>query len=119
MKINIRQWIKDFTADLNQPAFKAVIAAVLTLATGASYFITMQVRVWTGYCKLAADLYAICRGDLQEEAWWAWLAFLAALWGVTFLDYRTKRQTTHERHEPSGEGAAQEHEPPPPAEQGG
>lgn len=117
--MTVRAWFKDFTGDLNQPAFKAVIFAVLTLGTAVNYWIAMQVRAWTGYCKLAADLYAICRGDLQEEAFWAWLAFLAAGWGFTFLDYRTKRQTTHTPQISGGNGSAQEREPPPPAEAGG
>lgn len=117
--MSLRTWLKDFTADLNQPAFKAVIAAVLTLATGVGYLSAMQVRVWTGYCKLAAGLYAICRGDLQEEAWWAWLAFLAALWGVTFLDYRTKRITSA-KGKPADDELDQGEQPrTPPGEAGG
>lgn len=101
----LREWIKGFTSDLNQPAFKALVAALLTLATGVSYLITMQVRVWTGYCPLgeSTTVYVICRGDLQEEAWWAWLTFLAALWGVTFLDYRTKRNTSAKGRPPDDE----------------
>lgn len=113
--MKIRDWFKEFTSDLNQPAFKAVVFAALTIGTAVSYWVAMQVRVWTGYCELeAGKLFAICRGDLQEEAFWAWLAFLAAGWGVTFLDYRTKRQTSYQNGAP-----AKDPEPPPPAEQGG
>lgn len=116
--MRIRDWLKEFTADLNQPAFKAVIFALLTIGTALSYWVAMQVRVWTGYCELAeGKLFAICRGDLQEEAFWAWLAFLAAGWGVTFLDYRTKRQTSYANGGGTKEPVPQE--PPPPAEQGG
>ena len=108
--MNIRQWIKDFASDLNQPAFKAIVFAVLTLGTGVSFWVAMQVRAWTGYCKLEQGLYVICRGDLQEEIFWAWLAFLAAGWGVTFLDYRTKRKTSAKGH-PADDELDQPHTP--------
>lgn len=117
--MSFRNWLRDFTSDLNQPAFKAVVAAALTIATGVSYLVTMQVRIWTGYCKLQQDLYVICRGDLQEEAWWAWLAFLAALWGVTFLDYRTKRSTSAKGRPLDDELDHGEQPRTPPGERGG
>jgi hypothetical protein len=99
--VNFRQWLKDFTSDLNQPAFKAVIAAILSIGTGFFYWVCI-----------------LFEKEIQETVWGLWLGFLATLWGVTYFDYRTKRQTTFERHEADSGANPQEHEPPPPKEQG-
>lgn len=110
---SLRDWLKSFSSDLNQPAFKAIVFAVLTLGTALCYWAIMLIRAWTGYCKLEQGLFVICRGDLQEEAWWPWLGFLAAGWGITFLDYRTKRQTSA-KGKPADD--ALDGESPPPAD---
>jgi hypothetical protein len=103
--MRLQAWLKGFAADLNQPAFKAVVFAALTLTTALLYYICV--------------FFAI---TIQEATWGLWLGFLAAGWGVTAWDYSTKRNTTFERHVRTpiaAEAAAEQGEQPPPGKGGG
>jgi cbb3-type cytochrome oxidase subunit 3 len=118
-------WLKRFTADLNQPAFKAVVAASLSVGSGLVYWVLQIIRAVAAPCTMSPNVYAVCKGDMQDAIWIGWLTFLGALWGVTAWDYSTKRNTTMDNAQRAAlkqaqvETDPQEREPPPPAEQGG
>jgi cbb3-type cytochrome oxidase subunit 3 len=106
--VNLKAWVKDFTGDLNQPAFKALVFGVLTIGTGQVYWACVFLTI-----------------TIQEAPFGLWLGFLAAGWGITYWDYRSKRETTMDQAQRAAlkqEQASQpiqEREPPPPAERGG
>jgi hypothetical protein len=99
--MSLRVWLKDFTSDLNQPAFKAVIFSILTLLSGLVYLFCIVVTI-----------------VIQETVFGLWLTFLAAGWGITSFDYKTKRSSVLDEAQRAVVNAKKDGEPPPPFEQG-